>query len=386
MTLHFDSRDLFRCVRLGWSGKKIWIGLMGLVLAWVGYSVLVVIAHWHNGMSVSALWHQYGLFPGAPMGAFGLLGTLLHLLAMVWVVAVVLVMMCMMCKITFQQLRGDEFYSSGDAWAFAKKHGSAVLFGPLGALALFLFFVVAGIVMGWVAGWIPVLGEWVFALGFLPIFFVSLLAVFIAIVFLFSISLSPAIVGTVGEDALEVVIQSFSLVWSQPWRLVLYLAWVKVSAWVGIFVLSALSLASVWLITWSCGLFMDLKLANMFDVATQYMPFVPKQWALVLANLPNPGVVAGAEQWSGRILGLMLVAITGIILAYGFAAHASGWTLVYVVLRRFKDGENMLEWEMDDWGQVDFVDENAASNEEHLDEDEGEPEPIKEEQDDSTKT
>ncbi|MGA1199634.1 MAG: hypothetical protein ACO36I_24325, partial [Candidatus Latescibacterota bacterium] len=222
--------------------------------------------------------------------------------------------------------------------------------------ALFLFFVVIGIVIGLVAGWVPVLGELGFALGFIPIFFASLLAVFMAIVFLFSISLSPAIVGTVGEDALEVVIQSFSLVWSQPWRLVLYLAWVKISAWIGILVLSVLSLASLWLITWSCGLFMDLKLANMFDVATRYMPFVPKQWSLVLANLPDPGVLSGAEQWSGRILGLMLVAITGIVLAYGFAAHASGLTLVYVVLRRYKDGENMLEWEMDDWGHVDFVD------------------------------
>jgi hypothetical protein len=179
MTLRFDSRDLFTCVRLGWSGKKIWIGLMGLLLAWVGYSILLVFVHWHNGTSMSALWHQYGLFPGAPMGAFDVWGTLLHIFAMVWVVAVVLVMMCMICKITFQQLRGDAFYSSGDAWAFAKKHGTAVLFGPLGALALFLFFVVIGIVIGLVAGWVPVLGELGFALGFIPIFFASLLAVFI---------------------------------------------------------------------------------------------------------------------------------------------------------------------------------------------------------------
>ena len=381
MTLHFDSRDLFRCVRLGWSGKKIWVGLIGLLFSWVGYSALLVIAHWRAGTSLSALWHRYGLFPGAPMGAFDLLGTLLHGVAMLWVLAVVLVMMSMMCKMTFQQLRGDGFYSSGDAWQFAKKHWAAVLFGPLGVLALFVAVVIACIVIGLVARWIPVAGELFFALGFVPLFLLALLAVFMALVFLVSLSLSPAIVGTVGEDALEVVIQSFSLLWAQPWRLFLYLTWVKVSSWIGFLVLGALSMTAMWLITWASGLFMEVKLANMFDVATRYMPFVPRQWDVILGNLPAPDTVSGAEQWAGRILGLMLVFITGIVIAYGLAAQASGWTLIYVILRRCKDGENMLEWDVADWGHVDTVDEEAMQEPDSNDD---ERESLTEEQDDST--
>lgn len=383
MTLHFDSRDLFRCVRLGWSGKKIWIGLVGLLFSWVGYSVLLVIAHVRAGTSLSVLWHRYGLFPGAPIGAFDLLGTILHGVAMVWVLAVVLVLMSMMCKITFQQLRGDGFYSSGDAWAFAKKHWSAVLFGPLGVLALFVAVVVTCIVIGLLARWVPVAGELAVALGFVPLFLLALVAVFMVLVFFVSLSLSPAIVGTVGEDALEVVIQSFSLLWSQPWRLFLYLAWVKVSSWIGFLVLGTMSMTAIWLITWACGLFMEVKLANMFDVATRYMPFVPRRWDVILGNLPAPDTLSGAEHWAGRILGLMLVFITGIVISYGLAAQASGWTLVYVILRRCKDGENMLAWDVADWGHVDTVDEDA-SEELATETDEGDP--LKEEQDDSTDT
>jgi len=85
MTLHFDSRDLFRCVRLGWSGKKIWVGLLSLLVSWLGYSAFLLLAYFRAGISFSVLWHRYGLFPGAKLGAFDLLGTVIHGLGMVWV-------------------------------------------------------------------------------------------------------------------------------------------------------------------------------------------------------------------------------------------------------------------------------------------------------------
>lgn len=384
MTLHFDYRDLFRCVRMGWSGKKIWVGLVGLLIAWLGYSGLLVVAHLRDGMSLGAMWHEYGLFVGAPLGAFDLLGTMLHGIGMVWVVAVVLLSMCMMCKITFQQLRGDDFYGVSDAWMFIKQHGTAVIFGPLGVLVLFVFLAIGGILIGLVARWIPVAGELFFALGFIPIFFLALLGVFTAIVFLVALSLSPAIVGTVGEDALEVVIQSFSIFWSQPWRLFLYAAWMKIASGIGFLILSALSLAALWFITWACGLFMETKLANLFEIATGYMPFVPQRWDMVLANLPDPSTISFGERWGGRILGVMLIGISGIVLSYGLAAQASGWTLIYVILRRFKDGENLLEWEMDDWGHVDTFDETVAIDNDGDIESDQEVEPLTEEQDDTT--
>ena len=207
-----------------------------------------------------------------------------------------------------------------------------------------------------------------------------------AFVFLISLSMSPAIVGTVGEDALEVVIQSFSLIWTQPWRMVLYLTWVKVSAWIGFVVLSALSMMALWLITWACGLFMEIKLANLFDIATRYMPFIPQRWDVVLANLPAPGELSGAEVWSGRILGVMLIFITGILISYGLAAQASGSTLIYVILRRCKDGENMLEWDVPDWGHVDMVDESEEEDAIQDGENHDDSEHITEDEDHSTTT
>jgi len=60
--------------------------------------------------------------------------------------------------------------------------------------------------------------------------------------------------------------------------------------------------------------------------------------------------------------------------------------LVYVILRRCKDGENILEWEMDDWGHVDRVDESAPNDDEQVDEEDVEVELTKEGEQDSTET
>lgn len=359
MNLHFDIRDIFRCVRLGWSGKKIWVGLLGLIAAWAGYSVLLLIAHVRAG-SVG-LWQRYGLFPGATLGEFDLFGTGLHILGMVFALAVAFVTTSMMCKITFQQLRGDEFYSVGDAWRFARLRWKAVLFGPVAVLALFALFVIGGIALGWVAGWIPVVGEVVFALCFIPIFFAALLAVFVSLVFVVAVIMSPAIVGTEGYDILDVVIQSFSLTWSQPWRLVLYAVWMIFAVWVGLMVMGALTMAAIGLIAWVCGWFMDVKLANLFYVASHYLLFVPEKWDDLFASLPVPGTPSGAEVWGGGILGVMLIVITGIVVAYVQATYASGLSLMYVVLRHRKDDENLLARD-DDLGVVsEEADDNTDS-------------------------
>ena len=356
MNLYFDIRDIFRCVRLGWSGKKIWVVLLGLIVAWAGYSVLLLVAHIRAGSA--GLWQRYGLFPGATLGEFDFFGTGLHVLGMVSVLSVVFVTTSMMCKITFHQLRGDDFYSIGDACRFARGRWKSVLFGPVAVLVLFALFVSGGVVIGWVASRIPTVGVLVLELCFIPIFFAALLAVFIGLVFVVAVIMSPAIAGTEGIDILDVVIQSFSLTWSQPWRLVLYAAWMIFAVWVSLMVLGALTMAAIGLIAWACGLFMDVKLANLFYVASHYLLFVPEKWDDLFASLPVPGTPSGAEVWGGGILGVMLIVITGIVIAYAQATYASGLSLMYVVLRHRKDGENLLARDDD----LEVVNEEADNN------------------------
>ena len=372
--LHFDIRDLFRVVRLGCSGKKIWTGLCGLLLAYIGYSLLVTIGFVATGTTASEVWHRYGLFPGASPGSLPMTGTILHLLGMAFAAAVFYLTSCMMCKITYQQLRGDDFYSSGDAWKFVKEHWGGAIFGPVAVLVLFAIFVATGLIIGWLAGVIPYVGEVGFALAFIPLFFASLVAVFIAAALVASLLFTPAIVGTVGEDTLEVLIQSFSLCWSQPWRLLVYTTWMVTSVWLGAVLLSGMMACALCLITWACGLGMGGKLTSMIVIAQSYMPPIDFTTLIqhVADDMDSPwpsgsGSQTGSLLWSGRILAGMLVLLSGVFLAYVQAAYSSGASLIYVILRKKKDDENMLEWEDPEMDDLDFSnfddkDDDAASD------------------------
>ncbi|MBE82817.1 MAG: hypothetical protein CME21_09670 [Gemmatimonadetes bacterium] len=370
-SLYFDIRDLFSAVRMGWSGKKIWAGLCGLFIAYFVYSALVVVGYVMSGMTGSELLHTYGLFPGAAPDKVGGLPAILHLVAMVIAAVVLFLTTSMMCKVTYQQLRGDDFYNLGEAFGFIRKHWGGVVFGPIACFALLVLFLVAGMIIGWLAGVIPAVGEIAFAIGFIPIFFAALVAVFIVFAIIASILLAPAIVGTVGEDALEVVIQSFSVCWSQPWRSALYLVWLGISVYVGTVILSGLMTLALGLIGWACGMFMDEKLVGMLQIAQGYLPPVdfstpilhayPEMktiWSDLAETQPNASVI-----WSGRVLGIMLIMLTGVLLSYVQAAFASGTTLIYVILRKKKDDENMLEWEDPDFTDFDFDGEDEATSE-----------------------
>lgn len=363
---------------MGWSGKKIWAGLCGLFIAYFVYSALVVVGYVMSGMTGSELLHTYGLFPGAAPDKVGGLPAILHLVAMVIAAVVLFLTTSMMCKVTYQQLRGDDFYTLGEAFGFIRKHWGGVVFGPIACFALLVLFLVAGMIIGWLAGVIPAVGEIAFAIGFIPIFFAALVAVFIVFAIIASILLAPAIVGTVGEDALEVVIQSFSVCWSQPWRSALYLVWLGISVYVGTVILSGLMTLALGLIGWACGMFMDEKLVGMLQIAQGYLPPVdfstpilhayPEMktiWSDLAETQPNASVI-----WSGRVLGIMLIMLTGVLLSYVQAAFASGTTLIYVILRKKKDDENMLEWEDPDFTDFDFDGEDEATSED-LDSTEG---------------
>ena len=97
---------------------------------------------------------------------------------------------------------------------------------------------------------------------------------------------------------------------------------------------------------------MKEKLANLVYVAGHYVPFDFTRfewlWTDVTAFLPAAGDPTGSELLAGGILGVMLILLTAIFSSYVLSAYASGISLIYVILRKRKDDENLLEWEDDE--------------------------------------
>jgi len=352
---YFDYRDIFRAPRLALSGKKLFIQTFGFVIGYVGYLILTYIAYSLSGFPISETWDTYGLFPlydfvfntwisWAIWGA----GVLFMLVS--WLLTNTCV-----AKVTYEQLKGDEFYSAKEAVRFLKKNWKTVLLSPLSILLMFGFLLACGLLIG-LLGKIPVLGEIGFALFFgLPIFVVALFGVYIVFVLLCSIILAPAIVGTLPEDSFETIVQSFSTIWNQPWRFFLYTGILGVLAKVGSFIFGYFCFRAIQLTISVCGIFMSDKIYNLIEGGLGYLPYNPSvtnYMTNLFAGLsfgfeiptPSEGV---ALSWSGEIaafiLGITFVLIGFVIFSYALAIISAGQAISFVIIYKKKEGENLLQ-------------------------------------------
>ena len=350
---YFDVRDVFRAARIGLSSKKIWVLFLSLVLAHIIYFVLGYIALMASGFSLRTIWQSYGLFPLAVVDQFAWYSWIIYGLAVVFCLIVYLFASTVVGKITFQQLKGDEFCSAGDSLKFAKRHWKAIVVSPFSFILIIAFLIMCGLVLGLVAR-IPYVGELGFSVFFIPIVFVSIFIVLLAVVAVISFALGPAIVATTGEDTMETCIQNFSTLWSQPWRLVMYEAILKAITALGFYIFSLFTFIALVLIYWVCGVFMGPKMMHIASVAVKYFPtcpffenFTQYYWypkaAHWLPALPLPQKMGPTGEIAAIISGLSLILIMWIVVSYAWSTLAVGQTIIYIILRRKKDDENLLE-------------------------------------------
>jgi len=352
---YFDVRDVFRAPRLALSAKKILLQFMGLLVGYCGYLVFTYLAFFSSGVSFSETWEYHGLFPLSDLSftewyswaIFGI-GCLAALIC--WLLA-----STMVGKVTYEQLKGDDFYSSREAFSFLKKHFVPVFLSPLSMLAFIVFLIICGIVVG-LLGKIPYVGEIGIGIFYLvPLFAAALALAYVIFIFFVSLLLAPAVVATLKEDTFETIVQIFSTVWNQAWRYFLYTGLLGVMSKVGIFIFGYFSFRAVQFIHLSCGVFMKDKLADITEETLSYIT-LPRHlldyfsnifaWIDFRFHLPEigPGVYLN---WSGEIsaflIAISLIFIIFMVLSYGLAIISTGQTLTYIILRKKRDDENLLE-------------------------------------------
>lgn len=353
--LYFDIRDIFRAPRLALSGKKILIQFLGLLIGYVGYLILTYVAFLISGMSFSDLWESYGFFPLWGFSFTHWISWLIFIVGCLFVVAAWLLATAAVGKVTYEQLKGDEFYSAKDSLRFLKKHGKSVLLSPLSLLVFSVILVVGGVIVG-LLGKIPYIGELGLGIFYaVPIFVVAFFVIYTLFIFVFSLLLTPAVVATTKEDIFETIVQLFSSIWSQPWRFFLYTALAGVLAKVGTFILGYFSFRSIQLLNWSCGVLMKEKFTDIMDGALSYL-IIPSPFFNFFTNifpginfrfhLPDIGFGAflnWSESISAFLIGITFILIIFGVVSYGLATISTGQTLTYIIIRQKKDEENLLE-------------------------------------------
>jgi len=352
---YFDIRDIFRAPRLALSGKKILIQGLGLLIGYLGYLILTYIAFLISGMSLADIWESYRFFPLWGFTFSHWLSWLIFVLGCLFLVVSWLLASAAVGKVTYEQLKGDEFYSAKDSLKFLRNHGKAVILTPLSLIVFSAILVVGGIIVG-LLGKIPYLGELGLGIFYaVPIFVVAFFVIYTLFVFVFSLLLTPAVVATMKEDIFETIVQLFSSIWSQPWRFFLYTGLAGVLAKLGTFVLGYFCFRSLQLLNWSCGFFMKEKLVDIMDGALSYLTlpywffdfftniFPGIKFKFHLPELGFGAFLSWSESISAFLIGITFILIIFGVLSYGLATISTGQTLTYIIIRQKKDEENLLE-------------------------------------------
>ena len=210
--LTFTVRDIPACTRYGFSARKIWIFFKTLVLSWLIWDFFVYLGFFAAGCDLASRWSQSRLLP-LPGSLFWMDPVPVILLA-AGVVLIIYVLMrgsLMVSKMTFQQLRGDEFFSTSDAAAFAKGHTLPLISIPVMLLLTLLLIYGTGALTGLISR-IPAVGPVVASLFLIPLWGVMLLGVLTLLALILSLRLLPAVVACTGGDSFESILTCLSFV------------------------------------------------------------------------------------------------------------------------------------------------------------------------------
>ncbi|MBN2411342.1 hypothetical protein JXQ31_06585 [candidate division KSB1 bacterium] len=383
LKLRFNYRDLFNAPRLAFSIQRIWIQFIGMVIGYVGYLIFTYLSYFLNNYSFDIVWKKYGLLPclftsGEVVPWYS---WVLFVIGSVFLFFAYLVTNTAVARAVYMTGKGNHFYSWKEAFAFAFRKIWSILLTPVSIVVLIGLMILGSLVIG-LLGKIPFIGEIGISVFTVFWFIGALIIFFFAIVVVVAVLLVPGIIATTDEDAFEAVFQVFSVTWGQPCRLIFYQFISIVLATVS-FAVFAIAVKQAVLIM--NGLFINFMGSDFMNLCNNGQAIV-QNWTFMLQGIidgafkglspliyfsHNFTLIPAADlnisvTISSYIYAISLLIIGGWVISYGLSTFTTGNTLLYLVLRKYKDDENLLERE-------DAEEENEES-EETTEEDKEEPE------------
>lgn len=353
LKLYFDYRDVFRAARLGFSPKKMWVMFCGLLLGFVVYGIMGFLAHAAAGRSLSDAWAMFGLVP-LPWTDFGFWAWLLWGVGALLFAIIMMLASAMAAKITAEQLSGNEFFEVKEAVKFLKESWKSVLGAPLVIILFVVFLLICGAILGlW--GRIPFIGHLTVSLLALPIYFVCLFIAFLLVALAVALWYVPVIVGSTKSDTFDSLFEAFSAITSQPWRLVVYTALLKLVALAGFMVFAWFTMAALGIAFQVLALAMGQKF---MDIALSGVAlYTPPAFLNAMIGAMNAGLVGFGGipplapcsdlGWAGHIsafiMGMSLNIVRLIVLSYAASAFVVGQTIIYGIIVMKRDERNIFE-------------------------------------------
>ena len=410
--LYFNFKDMFRAPRLA-LGRRMMVMLEALFASYLVYLVMTYLALLVEGHSLGSIWNDIHLMPSSALClASSTFGHILVALSYTFSIIILWLGLTSVAKITIKEYKGDLFYSSKDGWKWAAKNWFPVFFGPISIGIIVGFFVLLAAVFGWLAQW-PVLDIIFYGLLFVVFLPTALFLTFSALAFGVGLFMSPSIVACAEEDTMGSMFGSYTLLWNQPVRLIVYTLMTIVAAMIGyqifyVFILSAFKFiemvfghemimgnAYVAIKQVGMDLFGNYSFlpSNLFagltcDTTCMIMPeclssvFEPASAAAGCGGggcggcaSTAPAVVSATitQTITGVVVGLFTLLTLLAVPAYALATLATGFATSFIVLTKHKDDQDLIKRkDADERAEAEAAEaeEEAANTEEPVAEEE----------------
>jgi hypothetical protein len=351
---------LFLAAGLGLRVRKWLVTLPAVVLGMIWWSVFGYLALLSQGMSLSFVWKTYGPVP------WPFLQTMSNPLSILfWIVGFVGVMVAWILtsvavgRMTYKQLKGNDFYSWSEAWSFAWRKWKAAI------LPWVLFSLLAGIALGILLAISRLVGVWTPFVGLMFPFVVAGAIGFLYILMLGiqSLVMGPSIVAASSSETLESLFELFSLHAGQGKRCWFYsfvsgLISLAYTAALGFFLITA-SLLAAWV--------MDMGHAGLAGRTVKAAAgLAPRLWSAVNgvpgvidslvhqigqagagAPMPFPGSMPEVSPVT-ILVGISFTIMVFFLVAQFATTFATCQTASYLTLRWLKDEQNLLEEDFED--------------------------------------
>ncbi|MGB9595391.1 MAG: hypothetical protein ACPL7B_03840 [Candidatus Poribacteria bacterium] len=353
---YFDFRDVFRAGRMGFKGKKIFAHLLGLLFGYAIYEILVYLSLSGSNI-IGDFWKTYGLFPVfiVTFKSSIILPTatiiVMAIGALIWFL-IYLLFSTVVSKIAIQELRGDDFYSLKSALKFAFSYSKILYLTVLGLIGIIIFCVFWPSLVG-LLDLIPKIEQFAKHFGTplttfltIPVYFLSLLMILTIFACIFGIFLIPSIIAVTEEDTFETVYQLYSTIWNQPWRLVIYNKLLWFVATLGFVIFAYISVAGLYLAFLPSMLLAHQESYYFADVIARSLRIIGAgSFAHLIpgANITTDISMPWTLDLSTFFMFVSFIIIVGTIVSYPMSVLSCGNTIIYTILRKKIDNEDMLE-------------------------------------------
>jgi len=372
--LHYNFKDLFRCTRLGLSIKKMFVMLCSFLVGMLAYTIFTYIAYMVNGSSFSIIWSTYKFMPVPVFGYTALtwyawliwgIGAILFFIAFIFGQTAV-------AKITFEQLKGNEFYEMKESVKYAFKYWKSAFLAPVTLVILIALMFLGAFLFGLI-GRIPYFGPLFILLIIVPIIFGALFTVYLLIVLFVSLFVSPVVTGTSKSDTFDTLFEIFSLVWDHPWRLVVWSGLIGALSGLGFFVFSIIVKYTLELTRWALAMWNNGSWLKIWSNAFYFLPPVPAYTiSEKIAGYVSPFMLTmhnfsggnWAVVFTSVIIGLLFYVIGFAVVSYFVTSWTAGLTILYINLVKMKDDVNLLEEKEEEFDEIEEAGETAEEKKE----------------------